>query len=344
MIEFEVNEKESGRSLETVFFARFPGVPAGVFFRALRKRDLKVNGVRTGDARLKLTGGDRVTAYVDADRGAAANAAGADNTLPAASGTASDAQNGRFPAISVVYESEYILVAEKPQGLLSEPDPERPGEPSLLDYFKHGDRPGYQDPEPELCHRLDRNTGGLIFLSKRPEYTAAVKAALNARYYKKIYAVRAVGELGDILPADGSWRRFDAFLVKHPGESRVHITDNAVRGSKPVAAAFCYLGSRKVNGVTLSDAEAMLITGRTHQIRAQLAHLGFPVVGDGKYGSEKVNRRAGFRYQALWACRYEYDPQHEALPEPVAGDMTLPEGGWSELLPRRTFESEPRFR
>ncbi|MBO7407312.1 MAG: hypothetical protein J6V14_06735, partial [Clostridia bacterium] len=140
MIEFEVNEKESGRSLETVFFARFPGVPAGVFFRALRKRDLKVNGVRTGDARLKLTGGDRVTAYVDADRGAAANAAGADNTLPAASGTASDAQNGRFPAISVVYESEYILVAEKPQGLLSEPDPERPGEPSLLDYFKHGDR------------------------------------------------------------------------------------------------------------------------------------------------------------------------------------------------------------
>ncbi|MBO5076714.1 MAG: RluA family pseudouridine synthase [Clostridia bacterium] len=326
MVEFTVNEKENGRTLENVFFARFPGVPASVFFRALRKRDLKVNGARTGDARLRLTGGDRVTAYVDADN---------------APGTAPDAQNSPFKAVSSIYESEYILIAEKPQGLLSEPDPERPGEPSLIDFYKGG----------ELCHRLDRNTGGLIFISKRPEYTASVKAALNARYYKKIYAVRAVGELKQILPADGSWRRFDAFLVKHPGESRVRVTDAPERGSKPVAACFRYLGSRTVNGVTLSDAEAMLITGRTHQIRAQLAHLGFPVAGDGKYGSEKVNRLTGLRYQALWACRYEYDPKHEALPESdrdnganTGGAAALPEGGWPALLPQTTFESEPRFR
>ena len=145
-------------------------------------------------------------------------------------------------------------------------------------------------------------------------------------------------------PADGSWRRFDAFLVKHPGESRVRVTDEPVRNAKPIAACFRYLGSRPVNGLTLSDAEAMLITGRTHQIRAQLANMGFPVAGDGKYGQEKANRLAGLKFQALWACCYEYDPQHGELPVAGTDGIALPEGGWRELLPQKTFESAPRFR
>ena len=158
MVNFTVNDKEGGKRLERVFFGRYPYIRRGAFYKVLRNRDVKVNGARTSDAGLILKEGDVVAAYIDA----------APETGPV--------------TIPVVFENDNIVLAEKPQGLLSEPDPSRPGEASLIELLRaqrSGNDP--QAAEYELCHRLDRNTGGLIFVSRRPEFTAVVKEALNAR-------------------------------------------------------------------------------------------------------------------------------------------------------------------
>ena len=311
MIEFTVNEKENGRALEKIFASRYSSVPYGVLRRALRKRDVKVNGVRTGDGALLLHEGDVVIAYIDPDG-------------PGGS------SSGR---IVTVYENDSVMLVEKPQGLLSEPDASRPGEPSLIELVRAaGEEKGEDRSEFELCHRLDRNTGGLIFISRRPERTETLKNALNGRFYRKIYAVKVIGDAGEILPLNGSWRPFYGFLGKRSGESLVTVADEEREGFRSIETHLRLTGrSAGRGGTVISELEAMLITGRTHQIRAHLAHLGFPVAGDGKYGREAQNRLTGLKYQALWAARYEFDPERASLD---------PEG----ILPRRTFVSEPRFR
>lgn len=373
MIEFTVNKKEEGKTLDKIFTARYPAVPYGIFRRALRRRDVKVNGVRVVDGRTMLSAGDNVCAYIDA---APAGTAGRDaNAAGRAAGTSERADiagAGQLPHIRTVYENDYILLAEKPQGLLSEPDPSRPGEPSLIELVRSGAAMGREGMDKfELCHRLDRNTGGLIFISKRPERTDAVKNALNGRFYRKIYSARVVGCPWTILPLNGSWRPFCAFLGKRAGESRVIVSDAEREGFRPIETWLRLAGTEgditdasvvKTDAVDaknvteaadaaqslaaetdatavspekkappVTDIEAMLITGRTHQIRAHLAHLGFPVAGDGKYGKESQNRLIGLKYQALWASRYEYDPSKEAL-DP------------DNILPRLSFTSKPDFR
>ncbi len=296
---FTVNEKENGKKLADVFFARFPGIPAGVFFRAVRKRDVKINGARTGDGYAVLKSGDEVVIYIDAAPGGEGNPGGV--RIPGET---------KIPGgVKIVYVNDCVIVAEKPQGLLTEPDATRPGEPSLIGTVRRafagadGSAGRY-----ELCHRLDRNTGGLVFICRKPELLEEMKEALNARLYRKIYSVIVCGDISGLLPADGRWIPFRAFLEKSGERSRVYVADVPTAGARPIETLFRFVGKRKTEcGLVICDAEAMLVTGRTHQIRAHLAHLGFPVAGDGKYGSEKANRLTGLKFQALWASRCEYD-------------------------------------
>jgi len=342
MVEFTVDKTESGMLLQDVFAARFPSVPFGRLLKALRARDVKVDGHRVSDAKMRLLEGNTVKVYVDAGPDAAIDPA-------AGGGEASGTPDFRQ---YVVFENEYIIVAAKPQGMLSEPDRNRPGEAAFSELFS--------GIGAELCHRLDRNTGGLLILSKKPELTEGIKRAINARRYRKIYAAKVIGDARKVLGAEEKagrgtertgkgpetaakgWHTFKAWHRKDAESSIVTVSDRKLPGSREIETRVRFvdcseLGGPAPAGVTVSDVEVMLITGRTHQIRAHLAHLGIPVAGDGKYGSESVRRRTGLKYQALWACRLE--PSEEYAGAEEIGNIPV-----AEVLPERPFYSRPEFR
>ncbi len=300
MIEFEVQKAEDGMPIDRILMKYYPELSKNHIYKALRKKDIRVDGKRITQ-NMPLSCGTKVTAYL---------------TLPTP------------PSYQIVFENDWILLCNKPQGLLSEPD-ESHG-PSLIEQVcKVPGQEGYA-----LCHRLDRNTGGLIFISKQPNLTDAIAACLNERYYHKIYRAIVLGDIRKILAKQDSFVLFKAYHFKDRRNKRVYIYHTPRTGTKNISTALRFVSYDREKDVSV--VEVKLLTGRTHQIRAHLAFLGFPVAGDGKYGVETRNRLLGYRYQALWA--YCYKPADD-----YAGARRIQNVAIEEILPARDFTSEPEF-
>ena len=301
MIEFEVQQSENNLLLDRILTKYYPDLSKNSIYKALRKKDIRVNGRRISQ-NIPLSAGMKVTAYL---------------TVPKA------------PAYQVVYENEWIMLCHKPQGLLSQPDGNR--ETSLIEQICSEE--GRE--EYALCHRLDRNTGGLIFVSKQPTFTDEIAACLSDRYYHKIYKAVVLGDIRTILSKRDSFVLFKAHHFKDSRNKRVYIYSTPRTGTKTIETAVRFVSYDKEKDVSV--VEVKLLTGRTHQIRAHLAFLGFPIAGDGKYGAEPRNRLLGYRYQALWA--YCYKPADD-----YKGARRIQNIAIEEILPPCVFTSEPEFR
>lgn len=300
MIEFTVEQAEDGLLLDRVMLKRHPDLSRSSIYKALRKKDIRINGKRITQNML-LSIGMQVVAYI---------------SLPKA------------PVYQIMYENDWIMLCNKPQGLLTQPDGKQ--ERSLIDQIcENAGQEAYA-----LCHRLDRNTGGLIFVSKQPAFTEAIAACLNSRYYQKIYRAVLLGDVRKILAKKENFVLFKAHHFKDSRGKRVYIYNAPRTGTKPIETAIRFVSYDGVRDV--SEVEVQLITGRTHQIRAHLAFLGFPVAGDGKYGVETRNRLLGYHYQALWA--YCYKPADD-----YAGARRIHDIAIEDILPKQTFTCLPDF-
>ena len=287
MKEFVIGANDAGQRLDRFLAKAVPLLPASLAQKYIRIKRIKRNGARVErDTRLQT--GDVLQLYINDEF---FDTPREDNAfLTVAS-----------PKLSIVYEDENILLVDKRPGLAVHPHDGAEYGRTLIDhiqaylYQKREWNPRAENGfAPALCNRIDRNTGGIVIAAKTAEALRVLNQKIKDRELDKRYL--AIVE-GAPKPAVGSLK---GYLFKDAKKNRVFVTNVPQAGAKTCQTNYRTLASR--NGLSLVECE--LITGRTHQIRAQFAHAGHPLLGDGKYG--KLDKRYDRTYQALYSYKLTF--------------------------------------
>ncbi len=287
MKELTIGGNDAGQRLDRFLAKAVPLLPASLAQKYIRIKRIKLNGGRA-ERDSRLQDGDVLQLYINDeffDKPREDNA-----FLTVAT-----------PKLTIVYEDEHILLADKRPGLAVHPHDGAEYGRTLIDhiqaylYQKHEWRPREENSfTPALCNRIDRNTGGIVIAAKTAEALRVLNQKIKDREMDKRYL--AIVE-GTPRPREGSLK---GYLFKDAKKNRVFVTDTPQTGAKSCQTNYKLLSSR--NGLSLVECE--LITGRTHQIRAQFAHAGHPLLGDGKYG--KLDKRFDRNYQALYSYKLTF--------------------------------------
>lgn len=307
MVTFTANENDSGQRIDKFISKAMPDLPKSMMYKLFRKKDIKINGKRC-DISAVLKNEDVVTVYVKQEL----------------SGEKQHDMNflKASDSLSIVYEDDNVLIAFKPVGLDSHSNSTSTYD-TLINRIKHYlyNRKQYI-PEaessfaPALCSRLDRNTSGLVISAKNAFALRELNEAIRNGTIHKIYRCITVS------PPPKNEDIISAYHKKDDTRNIVRISDTPEEGFKPIKTGYRVLDSRK--GLYL--VEVTLFTGRTHQIRAHLAHVNTPILGDGKYGNVSVNKRYGVFRQALCAYSLKFElPENSALAYLNQTDITAPE-------------------
>lgn len=296
MKELIIGENDAGQRLDRFVAKAVPTLPASLLQKYIRLKRIKLNG--KGAAReTRLNLGDRLQLYIGDEFFARPDPEDAWRHI-------------ERPRLSVVYEDENILLADKAPGMPVHPD-EREAANTLIAHIQaYLRQKGDWDPArehaftPALCNRIDRNTGGLVIAAKNAAALRIMNQKIKDRELKKIYLCVVYGTPN---PASG---RLEGWLRKDAKKNKVTVLSRPAPGARQAVTLYRTLKSR--DGLSL--LECQLITGRTHQIRAQFAAAGHPLLGDGKYGSEMENRARGQSRQALLAHRLEFQFKTPAGP------------------------------
>ncbi len=360
---FVVEDRMEGRGLVRAVSMAFPEAPVAAVQRALRQRDIRVNGARVAADR-PVKAGDRVEVYL-ADAILDGKATFAKSGDAAADPAATGARPARSAAVAstapppyrVVHRDARLVLVEKRPGLAVHPGEGIPGG-TLVDLV----RADLGNPRIALCHRLDLNTGGLVLLACDDAALAEALEAMEGRHVAKRYRALVKGVVDPalgrtVLCGDGVKRvELRAWLEKPSGRG-VFVHDVPEEGDRDIVTRFRTLRTLPApdpepGAEAFSEIEVELVTGRTHQIRAHFAHLGHPLLGDGKYGRNAYNKRFLGRggkplaRQQLWAVSLSFaadlpgaalagwrgrsftvDPQYDlALPDEVPHAETEPAG------------------
>lgn len=287
MKELTIGQNDAGQRLDRFLAKAVPLLPASLAQKYIRLKRIKRNGARAQrDTRLEA--GDTLQLYINDEFFDTPREDNAYLTVAA-------------PKLNIVYEDENILLVDKRPGLAVHPHDGAEYGRTLIDhiqsylYQKREWRPREENAfTPALCNRIDRNTGGIVIAAKTAEALRVMNQKVKDRELDKRYL--AIVE-GTPKPKEGSLK---GYLFKDAKKNRVFVTDTPQPGSKTCQTNYRVLASRE--GLSLVECE--LITGRTHQIRAQFAHAGHPLLGDGKYG--KLDKRFDRNYQALYSYKLRF--------------------------------------
>ena len=287
MKEFTIGPNDAGQRLDRFLAKAVPLLPASLAQKYIRIKRIKCNGARAErDTRLKA--GDVLQLYINDEFFDKPREDNAYLTVAA-------------PKLNIVYEDEHVLLVDKRPGLAVHPHDGAEYGRTLIDhiqaylYQKREWSPRAENSfTPALCNRIDRNTGGIVIAAKTAEALRVLNQKIKDREMDKRYL--AIVE-GTPKPREGSLK---GYLFKDAKKNRVFVTDTPQPGAKTCQTNYRTITS--ANGLSLVECE--LITGRTHQIRAQFAHAGHPLLGDGKYG--RLDKRFDRNYQALYSYKLTF--------------------------------------
>ncbi|MDR0818211.1 MAG: RluA family pseudouridine synthase [Oscillospiraceae bacterium] len=289
MKRFVIKANDANQRVDRFLEKLAPLLPNSLAQKYIRLKRVKVNG-KAVKRDYRLTVGDALELYINDEFFDRPNE---DNAYLAITS----------PRVDALYEDENILLALKPPGMLSHP---ADGEyvSTLITHIqayllaKNEWFPGGSETfRPALCNRIDRNTGGIVIAAKNAEALRIVCDKIREREIEKYYLAAVRGKL---IPESG---RLEGFIFKDAKLNRVYVREQSTAGAKSAVTEYETLA---VSG-NLTLLECRLITGRTHQIRAQFAAAGFPLLGDGKYGAAPQKPdNSGERYQALYSYKLRF--------------------------------------
>lgn len=264
-----VNKKYDNKKLNNFILDSFPTLNKNTLFKALRKKDIRVNNVKVSEDVIIHTN-DEITLYITDDY-----LLGTSNFN-----------------IEIIYEDDNIMVFNKPDGISVTENSSSEITLNSLVRQKYG-----SNLNP--CHRLDRNTKGLILYAKNPFSLEILLQKFKNREIEKHYIAKVYGLLNknhDIL---------ESYLFKDSKKSLVYISDIPKKDYSKIITEYTVIKKDKKNNYTILDIN--LHTGKTHQIRAHLAHIGHPVIGDGKYGVNEINKKFKIKTQELYSYKLKFN-------------------------------------
>jgi 23S rRNA pseudouridine955/2504/2580 synthase len=280
-----VNKNDAGQRLDKFLSKAVKGLPTSMMYKLIRTKKIKVNRKRT-EQKYILVEGDEIQLFIkeeffdspEKDMGALERI---------------------VPKLNILYEDENIMLLNKRPGVLVHEDSEA-GENTLIMHVKaYLCQKGEYDPyteqsfAPALCNRIDRNTGGIVIAAKNAEALRVMNEKIKNDELTKTYLCLVHG-----VPKKRS-AELRGYLRKDSKNNTVEVRDNEFPGAKQIITRYRVLKSYGDSALLEVD----LITGRTHQIRAHMSHIGHALVGDGKYGVNRDERAKGYKYQALYAYK-----------------------------------------